>query len=95
MFAKWPIVAERASPGNNGTAGMTRPLTAQLPQFGLPPPTFSGDALPSRFWLTVRSTPTGGWKWPRLHFVRQSSKGRSRDDDLHRHRTSPDTDLAL
>src|SRR6202035_1173087 len=35
------------------TAGLTRPVAAKLSQFGLPRPTFSGDALTSRFWLTA------------------------------------------
>jgi hypothetical protein len=58
MFAKWPIVAERASPGTMSTAGLTRPIAARLRQFGLRPPTFSGDAFPGCFWLTDGGSPS-------------------------------------
>ena len=58
MFAKWPIVAERASPGTMSTAGLTRPIAARLRQFGLRPPPFSGDAFPGCFWLTDGGSPS-------------------------------------
>ena len=40
MFAKWPIVAERASHGTMSTAGLYSPNCGAATPFGFPTPTF-------------------------------------------------------
>src|ERR1700693_2168880 len=101
MFAKWAIVAERASPGTMSTAGLTRPIAARLRQFGLRPPTFSGDAFPGCFWLTDGGSPSRCNIPQRLTVVgrhvrevaNSCGKSLSRDDE-HRWADSPNRGAA-
>jgi hypothetical protein len=48
MFAKWPIVAEKSLSHAGCALPSLRAATQRAPQ----PPTLSGDALASGFWLT-------------------------------------------
>jgi hypothetical protein len=56
MFAKWPILAERAPLGKVSTAGLTRPGAGGYAKSDSDHTHFSGDAFPGCFWLTVRPT---------------------------------------
>ncbi len=63
MFAKWPILAEKASLRRVNAAWLSRSERRAYAYSTLRPPTFSGDSLASAVWLTVR--PNGAdhqWK---------------------------------
>src|SRR5229473_2053536 len=54
MFAKWPILAEKASLRRVNPAWSSRSERRAYAYSTLRPPTFSGDSLASAVWLTVR-----------------------------------------
>ena len=54
MFAKWPILAEKASLRRVNAAWLSRSERRAYAYSTLRPPTFSGDSLASAVWLTVR-----------------------------------------
>src|SRR6266853_983919 len=53
MFAKWPILAEKASLRRVNAAWLSRSERRAYAYSTLRPPTFSGDSLASAVWLTV------------------------------------------
>src|SRR6266700_2005666 len=59
MFAKWPILAEKAFLRRVNAAWLSRSERRTYAYSTLRPPTFSGDSLASAVWLTVRNL----WRW--------------------------------
>src|SRR6266849_2747545 len=59
MFAKWPILAEKAFLRKVNAAWLSRSERHAYAYSTLRPPTFSGDSLASAVWLTVRNL----WRW--------------------------------
>src|SRR5713226_5502875 len=75
MFAKWPILAEKASLSRVNAAWLSRSERRAYAYSTLRPPTFSGDSLASAVWLTVR--PNGMMKLQDV-ILKAMAKSRSR-----------------